>query len=75
MYGYYPTYYNYEFRQNAPVVWTSSIVKLNQNLRALWEQHVYWTRLTVNSIVDRLPDEQVTTARLLRNAADFGAAL
>ncbi|WP_274366248.1 hypothetical protein [Paenibacillus thermotolerans] len=27
----------------------------------------YWTRLTVNSIVGRLPDEAETTARLLRN--------
>jgi hypothetical protein len=36
---------------------------------------VYWTRLTVNSIIDRLADEEVTTARLLRNASDFAAVL
>lgn len=41
----------------------------------LGEQHVFWTRLTVNSIVGRLPDEAPTTARLLRNADDFGAVL
>ncbi|MFB9329902.1 acetylglutamate kinase [Paenibacillus aurantiacus] len=29
----------------------------------------------MNSIVGRLPDESATTARLLRNADDFGAAL
>lgn len=51
------------------------MMELNQNLRALWEQHVYWTRLTVNSIIGRLPDEKETTARLLRNPIDFAAAL
>ncbi|ANY70906.1 acetylglutamate kinase [Paenibacillus sp. BIHB 4019] len=50
-------------------------MELNRKLRTLWVQHVYWTRLTVNSIVDRLGDEQATTARLLRNPTDFAAAL
>lgn len=57
------------------MAWTPSQVELDRKLRALWEQHVNWTRLTVNSIIDRLPDESATTARLLRNADDFGAAL
>ncbi|WP_231506383.1 acetylglutamate kinase [Paenibacillus sp. UNC451MF] len=48
---------------------------MNRKLRALWEQHVYWTRLTVNSIIDGLPDEKETTARLLRNPADFAEVL
>nr|WP_275444811.1 acetylglutamate kinase [Paenibacillus sp. ACRRX] len=48
---------------------------MNQQLRALWEQHVYWTRLAVNSIVGRQPDEKETIARLLRNPDDFAAAL
>jgi hypothetical protein len=51
------------------------MVDLNRKLRSLWEQHVYWTRLTVNSIVGRLPDEKETTARLLRNPTDFAAVL
>jgi hypothetical protein len=75
MYGYSPTYYYYAYRPVYSNAWTPSMVGLNQNLRALWEQHVYWTRLTVNSIVDRLPDEKETTARLLRNPTDFAAAL
>ncbi|MDQ1913667.1 acetylglutamate kinase [Paenibacillus sp. GD4] len=62
-------------RQSYSAAWTPSKVELNQKLRALWEQHVYWTRLTVNSIVGRLPDENVTTARLLRNPSDFAAVL
>jgi hypothetical protein len=53
-------------------LWTPAQVALNQQLRALWEQHIFWTRLTVNSIAGRLPDEAPTTARLLENAADFG---
>ncbi|WJH32399.1 acetylglutamate kinase [Paenibacillus sp. CC-CFT747] len=36
---------------------------------------MYWTRLTINSIVGKLPDEKETTARLLRNPDDFAAAL
>ncbi|MFD1956099.1 acetylglutamate kinase [Paenibacillus thailandensis] len=51
------------------------MVKLNQNLRVLWEQHVYWTRKAMTSIVAGLPDEQETLKRLLRNPADFAAAL
>ncbi|MFC4099844.1 acetylglutamate kinase [Paenibacillus xanthanilyticus] len=74
MYGYYG-YPLYDWRLNPPMTWSPSKVMLDRQLRALWEQHVYWTRLTVNSIIERLPDESVTTARLLRNAADFGAAL
>ncbi|MDK8183926.1 acetylglutamate kinase [Paenibacillus sp. UMB4589-SE434] len=74
MYYYYPRYYHYDFRQ-VPLAWTPTSVALNQQLRALWEQHVYWTRLAVNSIVGRQPDEKETIARLLRNPDDFAAAL
>jgi hypothetical protein len=76
MYGYgYFTANPLPVRRLAPETWTIAKVRLNQQLRSLWEQHVFWTRLTVNSIVGRLPDEAPTAARLLRNADDFGAAL
>lgn len=75
MYGYSPIYGNYDYRQDHHWVWTPAKVELNRKLRALWEQHVYWTRLTVNSIVDGLPDVNETTARLLRNPNDFAAVL
>jgi hypothetical protein len=75
MYNNMPDYSYYTQRQFYRSSWTTSIVELNQDLRALWEQHVYWTRLTVNSIVGRLPDEKETTERLLRNPSDFAAAL
>ncbi|MGG4143012.1 acetylglutamate kinase [Paenibacillus algorifonticola] len=75
MYRYYPSHPQQLAKPLHPVCWTSSSMELNRKLRALWVQHVYWTRLTVNSIVDRLGDEQATTARLLRNPTDFAAVL
>ncbi len=63
MYSYSPMYF---IRQDHYWEWTPSKVELNRKLRALWEQHVYWTRLTVNSIAEGLPDVSSTTERLLR---------
>lgn len=40
--------------------------------RLLWEQHVYWTRMTILSLAADSPDLQPTTDRLLQNAVDFG---
>ncbi|WP_341278263.1 acetylglutamate kinase [Paenibacillus sp. FSL H8-0537] len=75
MYRYYPAHPHQMVKPPHPACWTASSIELNRKLRALWVQHVYWTRLTVNSIVDRLGDEQATTARLLRNPTDFAAVL
>ena len=47
-------------------------VSLNSKIRVLWEQHVYWTRMVILGIVFHSPDLEQTTARLLRNATDFG---
>ncbi|MGN0384071.1 MAG: LysM peptidoglycan-binding domain-containing protein [Eubacterium sp.] len=44
---------------------------LGNRLRQLWEQHVYWTRMTIFSIINDLPDTEQVTNRLLRNAKDF----
>lgn len=75
MFTYYPMYYYPAGRTDGHFPWTPSSVDLNRKLRSLWEQHVFWTRLTVNSIVDGLGDVQQTTARLLRNPSDFAAVL
>lgn len=43
--------------------------------RLLWEEHVNWTRMTIISIVNNLPDLQYVQERLLRNATDMGNCL
>ena len=43
--------------------------------RLLWEQHVYWTRMIIISIVFNLPDIKYVQERLLRNAPDMGNSL
>ena len=50
-------------------------VQLSNAMRLIWEQHVYWTRMTVNSIAFDLPDLDAVTERLLRNATDIGNLL
>lgn len=50
-------------------------MNLSNHIRMLWEQHVTWTRLTILSMVFGLPDADLVTNRLLRNPADFEAAL
>ncbi|MCM3567955.1 acetylglutamate kinase [Neobacillus mesonae] len=49
--------------------------RLKSAMRLVWEQHVYWTRMTINSIAFNLPDVDAVTARLLRNAPDMGNLL
>lgn len=38
----------------------------------LWEQHVFWTRLLIISILENLKDLPETEKRLLRNPVDIG---
>lgn len=49
-------------------------VELKDYMRLLWEEHIYWTRMTIISIAFDLPDLDLTTKRLLRNAKDFEEA-
>jgi hypothetical protein len=44
-------------------------------MRALWEQHVAWTRLAIVSFAGGLPDLEATEGRLLRNQVDIGDAV
>ncbi len=48
---------------------------LSDQFRLLWEQHVYWTRMFIISVVFDLPDMQYVTNRLLRNPKDFANVL
>lgn len=52
-----------------------SDIDLMKVLRMLWEQHVYWTRFVILSMVENLSDVQQVTDRLLRNPWDFTALL
>ena len=47
--------------------------QLNNLMRLLWEQLATWTRMTIISIAEGLPDEAQTTMRLLRNPGDIAA--
>lgn len=55
----------------------SSEIGLNNRMRLVWEQHIYWSRMLLVSIISRLSDEQAVTNRLLQNPEDiamvFGA--
>jgi hypothetical protein len=57
----------------API--TGRELALRNGMRALWEDHVTWTRLAVISLVAGSPDTKATVARLLRNQADIGDAV
>ncbi|MGO0061286.1 LysM peptidoglycan-binding domain-containing protein [Brevibacillus fluminis] len=50
-------------------------VALSNEFRSLWEQHVAWTRMVIISIAAGLPDEELTTKRLLRNPSDNAAVI
>ena len=46
-------------------------INLTNEFRLVWEQHVWWTRETIKSMVNSLPDVDVVTKRLLQNPADM----
>jgi LysM repeat protein len=48
---------------------------LNNLLRMLWTQHVYWTRFFIISTASDLPDAKLTADRLMQNPKDFEEAL
>jgi hypothetical protein len=55
--------------------YTKAQVDLMNEIRMLWEQHGFWTREAIMSIVLELPNEAVVVQRLLQNPKDFGRAL
>lgn len=48
---------------------------LKAAMRTLWEQHITWTRMTITSLVFKLPDVNLVVDRLLQNPDDQGKAL
>lgn len=54
---------------------SQAAVQLLSDMRMLWEQHITWTRLAIQSLVFNTPDQQYTIARLLRSGPDMGNVL
>jgi hypothetical protein len=50
-------------------------VALRQDMRALWEDHITWTRMVIVDFAADLPSLPASQARLLRNQADIGDAI
>ena len=46
-------------------------IDLINNMRLVWSQHVYWTRMLLISIADRLNDLDAVTVRLMQNPGDI----
>ena len=53
----------------------ASADELRTNLRALWEDHVMYTRNVILNIIDDLPGTNEAVARLLKNQDDLGNAI
>lgn len=47
-------------------------INLINSMRLVWSQHVYWTRMLLISIAERLKDQDAVTGRLLQNPNDIG---
>jgi hypothetical protein len=54
---------------------TAEQVALRQAMRALWEDHVTWTRLFIVDFAAGSPATDATTQRLLKNQIDIGDAI
>ena len=50
-------------------------IAFRNDMRALWEDHIVWTRLAIISLINGSPDTDATVARLLRNQTDIGDAV
>ncbi|OCT16238.1 glycosyltransferase [Paenibacillus pectinilyticus] len=55
--------------------WSPSKVKLQNDLRKLWMDHVLWTRSYIVSALAGLEDQKDVLARLLQNQQDIGNAI
>lgn len=51
------------------------VIKLKNDMRKLWIDHVVWTREYIKSNVGGLEDQEAVLARLLKNQKDIGNAI
>jgi hypothetical protein len=54
---------------------SSAAVKLRQDMRKLWTDHVVWTRDYIIAAVANQPDQKAAAARLMKNQEDIGNAV
>lgn len=54
---------------------SSAELKLRQDMRKLWSDHVVWTRDYIIAAVDDKPDQEAASKRLLKNQEDIGKAI
>lgn len=59
----------------ATAAMSQSEIAFRNGMRALWEDHIVWTRLAIISLINGSPDTDATVARLLRNQTDIGDAV
>jgi len=65
-------YFDQEYEQQKPAQSRlSQPFPLVGKMRKVWEQHVYWTRMLLLSIAERLKDLDDVTARLMQNPKDI----
>ncbi len=50
-------------------------IALRQDMRALWEEHIVWTRQVIVDFAAGLPSLTTSEVRLLRNQTDIGNAI
>lgn len=50
-------------------------VALRQEMRALWEEHITWTRMVIVDFAAGAPSLSASEVRLLRNQTDIGDAI
>lgn len=57
------------------MMWVSKAEQnLNNFIRFLWMQNIYWLRMAVQSMIFDLPDAEVVNERLMQNPKDFEMA-
>ena len=59
----------------SPMNSASAELKLHQDMRKLWTDHVVWTRDYIIAAVDDKPDAEAASKRLLKNQEDIGKAI
>jgi hypothetical protein len=60
--------------QHPPRV-SASAVRLREDMRKLWSDHVIWTREYIVAAIEGSPDANAAATRLLKNQDDIGGAV